>query len=88
MPGWYGEGERAVDLCSGTAVWRHAGLPVVPIRWALVRDPLGRFAPQALLCTDLGQSPEQILRWFIQRWQLEATFQETRAHLGVEIQRQ
>jgi DDE superfamily endonuclease len=31
VPGWYGEGDRAVELCSGTAVWRHAGLPVVPI---------------------------------------------------------
>lgn len=88
VPGWYGEGERIVELCSGTAVWRHAGLPVVPVRWTLVRDPLGRFNPQALLCTDPGHNPEQVLRWFIQRWQLEATFQETRAHLGVETQRQ
>ena len=54
----------------------------------LVRDPVGRFNPQALLCTDLGQKPEQILRWFIQRWQLEVTFAEARAHLGVETQRQ
>ena len=88
VPGWYGGGERAVDLCSGTAVWRHAGLPVVPIRWVLVRDPLGRFDPQALLCTDPNQDPHQVLRWFVQRWQPETTFQETRAHLGVETQRQ
>ncbi len=88
VPGWYGEGERIVELCSGTAVWRHAGLPVVPIRWVLVRDPLGRFTPQALLCTDPTQTPEQALHWFVQRWQLEVTFQETRAHLGVETQRQ
>ena len=88
VPGWYGQGERAVELCSGTAVWRHTGLPVVPIRWVLVRDPLGRFKPQALLCTDPSQNPQQVLRWFIQRWQLEATFQEVRAHLGVETQRQ
>jgi DDE superfamily endonuclease len=88
VPGWYGEGERRVELASGTAVWRHAGMPVVPIRWVLVRDPVGRFDPQALLCTDLGQNPEQILRWFIQRWQLEVTFAEARAHLGVETQRQ
>src|SRR4051812_32268448 len=32
VTGWYGEGERAVEVCSSTAVWRHAGLPVVPIR--------------------------------------------------------
>ena len=88
VPGWYGEGERAVDLCSATAVWRHGGMPIVPIRWVLVRDPLGRFDPQALLCTDPAQDPTRIVRWFVQRWQLEVTFQEARAHLGVETQRQ
>ena len=33
VPGWYGEGERIVELCTATAVWRHGGMPVVPIRW-------------------------------------------------------
>ena len=88
VQGWYGEGERDVEICSGTAVWRHGGMPIVPIRWVLVRDPQHRFAPQALLCTDPGRTPKQILLWFIQRWQLEVTFQETRTHLGVETQRQ
>src|SRR5215208_4609043 len=68
VPGWYGEGERVVEVCSATAVWRHAGLPVVPIRWVLLRDPQQRFAPQALLCTDPARDPLQIVRWFIQRW--------------------
>jgi len=88
VPGWYGEGERAIDLCSATAVWRHGGMPVVPVRWVLVRDPRGRFDPQALLCTDQAQDPARIVRWFVQRWQVEVTFQETRAHLGIETQRQ
>jgi hypothetical protein len=88
IPGWYGEGERRVELTSGTAVWRHSGMPVVPIRWVRVRDPLGRFEPQALLCTTLETSPEQVLRWFVQRCQVEVTFEETRAHLEVETQRQ
>src|SRR5215210_7400980 len=77
-----------LEICSDTAVWRHAGLPVVPIRWVLLRDPSRRFDPQALLCTDLAQEPLQILRWFTQRWQLEVTFREVRDHLGVETQRQ
>jgi hypothetical protein len=88
VPGWYGEGDRVVELCSGTAVWRHAGLPVVPIRWVLLRDPHRRFDPQALLCTDLTQDPLRVVRWFVQRWQLEVTFREVRDHLGVETQRQ
>src|ERR671938_921345 len=88
VPGWYGEGERVVEVCSATAVWRHAGLPVVPIRWVLLRDPQGRFDPQALLCTDPARDPLQVVRWFVQRWQVEVTFREVRDHLGVETQRQ
>ena len=60
----------------------------MPIRWVLLRDPLGRFSPQALLCTDPTRDPVQIIRWIILRWQIEVTFQEARAHLGVETQRQ
>lgn len=88
VPGWYGEGDRLVEFCSATAVWRHAGLPVVPIRWVLLRDPLGRFDPQALLCTDPAREPLQILTWYVRRWQVEVTFREVRDHLGVETQRQ
>jgi hypothetical protein len=61
---------------------------VVPIRWVLIRDPENRFAPQAHLSTDLARDPAQIVGWFVQRWQVEVTFQEARAHLGVETQRQ
>jgi hypothetical protein len=41
VPGWYGQGDRLIEFCSATAVWYHAGLPIVPIRWVLLRDPLG-----------------------------------------------
>jgi hypothetical protein len=85
---WYGEGERTVELTSGTAVWFHGGKPVVPIRWVLVRDPRQRFEPQAFLCTDVAVLPQQVLAWFVQRWQVEVTFEETRAHVGLETQRQ
>jgi len=85
---WYGEGARIVEVASDTAVWYHSGLPPVPIRWVLVRDPEGRFATQALLCTDQAAEPAQILTWFVLRWQLEVTFAEVRRHLGVETQRQ
>ena len=29
-----------------------------------------------------------MVNWFVQRWQVEVTFEEVRAHLGVETQRQ
>lgn len=85
---WYGELKRQIEITSGTAVWFHIAKPVVPIRWVIVRDPLGRFKTQALLCTDLNASPLQIVEWFIQRWQMEVTHREVREHLGVETQRQ
>ena len=85
---WYGRTNRTVELATGTAVWYHSGLPPVPIRWLLVRDPLGELQPQAFLCTDRDAAPVDILQWFVSRWQLEVTFQDARAHLGVETQRQ
>jgi hypothetical protein len=85
---WYGELRRHIELTSGTAVWFHIAKPVVPIRWVVIRDPLGRFKTQALLCTDLTATPVQIVEWFIQRWQMEVTHREVREHLGVETQRQ
>lgn len=85
---WYGSEERMVEVASATAVWYSTGLFAVPLRWVLVRDPRGEFAPQALLCTDLNADPQKILSWFVMRWQLEVTFQEVRRHLGFQTQRQ
>ncbi len=85
---WYGRQAREVEVISQTAVWYHTGLPPVPIRWVLIRDPHGQFPTQALLCTELHAAPDQILAWFVQRWQLEVTFHAMRAHVGLETQRQ
>lgn len=85
---WYGQGDKAVEIATGTAVWYSSALPTVPLRWVLVRDPQRKLAPQAFLCTDEAAEPEQILAWFICRWQIEVTFEEARAHLGMETQRQ
>lgn len=54
----------------------------------IVRDPKKVFKTQALLCTDINISAEQIIEWFVRRWQVEVTFHEVRTHLGVETQRQ
>src|SRR4029450_8078585 len=48
VPGWYGAGERTIEITSATAVWRHGGMPVVPIRWGVILRPQNRFAPPAL----------------------------------------
>jgi hypothetical protein len=85
---WYGGVPRGIEVATGAAVWYHGGLPPVALRWVLIRDPRGQFDPQALLCTDVAVSAQQTVEWFVLRWQLEVTFHEARAHLGVETQRQ
>jgi hypothetical protein len=85
---WYDHRPHALDLATATAFWFHFGLPGVPIRFVLIRDVAGKFDPQALLSTDLTLSPDQILAFFMRRWQMEPTFRHVRQHLGVETQRQ
>jgi hypothetical protein len=85
---WYNAQQRTLLVATGTALWYHPGIPPVPIRWVLVRDPIGEHEPSAFLSTDLDVSPATILGWFVSRWRVETTFQEVRAHLGVETQRQ
>ena len=69
---WYDGATRTVELTSQTAVWYRSGKPSVPIRWVLIRDPQGSFAPQALLCTDPAADPTRILQWFVLRWSASA----------------
>lgn len=63
-------------------------MPPRPVRWVLVRDPEGKRAPRAFFSTDIALDPTDIMALFVRRWQVEVTFAETRAHLGVETQRQ
>lgn len=89
LPRWYGGQTHTIELVWGEAIWYSKnGQPPVPIRWVLLRDPDEHVPPLALLCTDLTADPAQIISWYIQRWQLEVTFHEARASLGMETQRQ
>lgn len=85
---WYTSGKRTVELCTATAVWYQKGHQPLPIRWVLTRDPAGKRPPKAIFSTDPTQTAEQILSDFMKRWSLEVTFEEGRAHLGIETQRQ
>jgi hypothetical protein len=85
---WYNAQQRSLEVATGTALWYRVGVVPVPIRWVLVRDPSGEHEPAAFLSTDLEAQPATILGWFVSRWRVETTFQEVRAHLGVETQRQ
>jgi DDE superfamily endonuclease len=85
---WYGQGERTLEICTATALWYRYGYDPLPIRWVLTRDPAGKRPPKAIFSTDPTQTAEQIVKDFMKRWSLEVTFEESRAHLGIETQRQ
>lgn len=85
---WYGYADKEMEITTATAVWYHSGKPVVPLKWVLLRDPEGNLSPTALLSTDTQLSSEKIVTYFLRRWSAEVTFEEARAHLGVETQRQ
>ena len=88
LPVWCGDKkEKELEILTGTALWHRTGRPKT-IRWVLVRDPLGQREPQAFFSTDTGMEAERILAIYVRRWQIEVTFQEVRAHLGIETQRQ
>lgn len=55
----------------------------MPVRWVLVRDPEAERDPQAFFSTDINIKPKDIIALYVRRWLIEATFAETRAHLGL-----
>ena len=85
---WYGGETKTFEMVSDTALWHRDGEPPVPIRWVLLRDPTGELKPVVLGCTDQSAPPLQIVTWYVGRWTIEVTFEESRRHLGVETQRQ
>jgi hypothetical protein len=85
---WYGGKQKQLWVFSRTALWYTPRLPPVALRYVLVCDPEGKLRMEVFFCTDLDATPAQILQWVVMRWSVEVTFEEARAHLGLETQRQ
>jgi DDE superfamily endonuclease len=85
---WYGGQRKRMQLFSRTGLWYTPGQDPVAIRYVLARDPTGELKDAAYFCTDEALLPEEILAYMVQRWSVEVTFEEVRAHLGMETQRQ
>jgi len=84
---WYGGGTRRVSRTSGTGHWYKSGQGLVPLRWVFVRDGDGTHRDEFFYATDVAFSPEAIIGHYAWRWNIETTFQEARAHLGLETTR-
>lgn len=58
------------------------------IRWVIVRDPRGGWETRAYFSTCPEDTAGSIVERVLKRWTIETTFEKSRAHLGVETQRQ
>ncbi len=88
MVAWYSGKFQTLKLCTGTAVWYRIGLTPLPIRWVLVKGLDDKHPARAFFSTQPDLGAVEIIAAFVGRWALEVTFEESRAHLGVETQRQ
>ena len=85
---WYDGRLRWLQVSSGTALWYRSGQPVLPLRWVLVRPCDAQDPPRAFFSTCPSDQASDMVACFIKRWGIETTFEESRAHLGFETQRQ
>ena len=82
--GWYGGGQRDVEVVSAVGHWYKSGQGLVAVRWVYVQDVTGTHRDDYLYSTDPDATPEQIIATYTARWNIETTFQEMRAYLGLE----
>jgi hypothetical protein len=94
---WYGGQRKRVGYRTGVCLWYTEGHDPVPVRWVLVRyeetnKRTGKVTVHvaAFFCSDIDDTtltPERIIGIYVGRWNIEVTFEEMRAHLGLETQR-
>lgn len=84
---WYGGSTRRVEVVTGTGLWYKGGQGVVDVRWVFVHDLDGTHRDEYFFSTDPSMTPKEIIETFTGRWSIEVTFQELRAHLGLETTR-
>ena len=85
--GWYGGGTRRVETVTGTRHGHKAGRGLVPVRWVFVHDLDGTHRDEYFFTTDPDLEPEALISSYTARWNIETTFQEMRAYLGLETTR-
>ena len=84
---WYGGGRRDVEVVTGTGQWYEAGAPLVPVLWVWVHDLTGTHRDEYFFTTEPSWTAAQVLETYTGRWNIETTFQEMRAYLGLETTR-
>jgi hypothetical protein len=74
------EVKRISDVC-----WKGV-TGVTPVVLVLVRDPQGEWRNEALVCTDVGLTTEEIITGYCRRWSVEVAFCDAKQMLGFHEQ--
>lgn len=86
---WYGGSKRDARYVSEKALWydKH-GNSVTPIRWVCaLGDKTLNLENAYFFCSDVSMDAGKIIEQYARRWNIEVTFEETRALLGLETTR-
>ena len=84
---WYQEGDKAISYISGVALMHKTKHLPIAVQWVLVVVE-GKKNPIAFYSNNVEFEALDILKRYMFRWNVEVTFEEARAHLGIETQRQ
>ena len=79
---------RDLPVTRGTARWDRSGQAPLPLTWVRVRHADAQYPPRASCSTCPGDEAGEVVAGVIKRWRMETTFEESRAHLGFDTQRQ
>ena len=86
---WYGNARRTVKFVTETSLWydKHHS-QVTPIRWVCVLgDPKQGREDAYFYSSDTEMTATRIIEVYASRWNIEVTFEEIRALLGLETTR-
>lgn len=84
---WYGGGQRHIEVVTGVGHWYKGGSGLVPVRWVYVKDLTGTHRDEYFFSTNLDLSAQEIVEIYTGRWNIEVTYEEVRAYLGLETTR-
>ena len=60
---------------------------MVAVRWVFVHDKSGTHRDEYFYSTDVSLTAQQVVEEYTGRWNIETTFPESRAYLGLETTR-
>jgi DDE superfamily endonuclease len=74
--------KRALEVKEIREVCWYTAAGSVPVHIVLVRDPKGKWRDEALVCTDLSLSAQEMITGYCRRWSVEVAFCDAKQMLG------